>query len=120
MPIMKSTLYLPGEKLNNGNYPEVGAAADDIQELISFSMKVLTALSSYIDGTYDKIYVDMIAVADYIQKCRLICESLGNASNVCFDLLIELRGIQETLQTLVYINNRYGDQFIGAPVLSNA
>jgi hypothetical protein len=110
---MKETYYLPGEVLSNGNYPEVNGVIDDINDILDFVMNSVRKLDLYLNGSSDKIDVDIVSLPGYIDKCRNVCETLGNASNVCFDLLIDLRKVQECLQTLTYIKNRYGSQYIG-------
>ena len=116
MAIMaSSTWYLPDEKLSYKNYPELNTVATGINSIIAYAKTVNTAIASYNAGTVDKIDVNMRDVTTYIDLCRSVTGILGNAPNVCFDLLLEIRAVQYELQNLVYNKNRYGSKYIGTP-----
>lgn len=116
MGVMESnTWYLPSELLQFRNYPEVNSVSEDIDDIMDYSMHVHLALVGYTEGLYDRVDVDSHNLQKYIDKCRNVCNVLGNAPNVCFDLLLELRGVQNVFQQLLYAKNRFGSQYIGTP-----
>ena len=111
----KDTFYLPQEAVNYINFPELRAYKKDIETLLEYTLRVNTALADYNEGRYDKIDLNMEELKSHINLCRTICEALGNAPKVCFDVLIELREIQMHLQNLLYLKNKYGNRYIGTP-----
>lgn len=115
MSIMENTWYLPEEKLQFRNYPEVHAVSDSIDSLLDFGMTVASALQYYNEGTANKIDIDISALQKSILLCRSVCNTLGTAPKICFDILTELHKLQDIMQNLLYIRNRYGDQYIGKP-----
>lgn len=115
MAVMESTLYLPEEELNFRNYPEVRPILSDIQELINYATKASNALKMYTNSTLDKVDLSIVDLLKYTKLCRSVCSTLGMAPNPCYDLLVELRVLQRILQTLVFVKNRYGSQYIGVP-----
>ena len=115
MAVMVSTLYLAKEELNLSNYPEIRGILKDVQELISYAIGVSTVMGDYISGIYDRMDINIADLQKYIVVCRSLCDVLGTSPNVCYDLLTELRLIQNSMQTLIFIKNRYGTQYIGTP-----
>jgi len=116
MALMGSTLYLPEEELNFRNYPEVRTVLPYVQEVITYAAQAVTAIKQYTSGASDRVDLSIVDLQKYTKLCRTVCSTLGSAASVCYELLAELRTIQNTLQTLMYIKNRYGSQYIGAPV----
>ena len=115
MAIMEGTLYLPAERLNFRNYPEVATLMGDIKDIIRYSIEVGNAIKAYTSSTLDRINLNIVDLQRCILLCRTVCSTLGLAPNVCYDLLVEIRSLQNTLQTLVFVKNRYGSQYIGVP-----
>ena len=115
MGTMNSTLYLPDEVLNFVNYPETKDIAKDVGALIAYASKTTVALQAYTGGTSNRIDLSISELQKYVALCRSVCMIIGSAPNICYDLLVELREIQDVLQTLVHIKNRYGSQYIGNP-----
>ena len=113
MGVMERTLYLQSEDLNFRNYPELQGILNDIQELIGYSTAVSNALNAYVNTITTRINLSIVDLQKYASLCRNLCNTIGNAPNVCYDLLVEMRLIQDTLQTLIYIKNCYGSQYIG-------
>ena len=115
MPIMEATWYLPEEELQYRNYPEVHGVMDNINRLVYYAMSLSIVLDDYNNAVADRIDIDVVDLQKNITLCRSITDVLGNAPQVCFDLLMELRTIQDTMQTLLYAYNRFGSQYIGKP-----
>jgi hypothetical protein len=113
MAVMNScTYYLPKEELKLKNYPEVEAISSNIQALISYVMEVQKAIDNYSNNIADKVIIDIVSLKRYINAAEEITNILGNANNVCFDILVEIRQLQSVLQNILYIYNRYGNQYI--------
>lgn len=112
MAAMDSTLYLPNETLYFRNYPEIRPILSDIQSVITYASEVYTAVTDYTNGNTTMINLDVAELQASIDLCRSICQTLGTASNVCYDLLVELRSILSVFQTLMYVNSRYKGQYI--------
>jgi len=115
MAVMESTLYLQNEELDFRNYPEVRTVLSDVQDLINYATEASIVISAYTSSTADRIDLSIVDLQKYTDLCRSVCSILGSASNVCYDLLVEMRTLQGTLQTLMYVKNRYGNQYIGTP-----
>ncbi|MNN36620.1 hypothetical protein D3C81_1505220 [compost metagenome] len=117
MPIMDSTNYLPQEKLNYRNYPEVRDKQADINTLFAYALRVNEALISYNSGEFDKIDLNTNELETNITLCRSISETLGTAKNVCYDLLLELRVIQKNMQLVRYLGKENGTRYVGKPTV---
>jgi hypothetical protein len=116
MSIMESTTwYLPDEVPTPRNYPEVAVTEADIQLIFSYGLRVSSAIEDYTSGAFDKIDIDVNDLLVHIALCRSVCDTLGNAPSVCYDILAEIRNIQSALQQLMYAKNRYGGVYIGTP-----
>jgi len=115
MAVMSSTYYLPSEELRYRNYPEINTVLTDVNSIISYAKRVNIALVNYNSGAYDKIDVDTVALQNYIDLCRSVNAILGNATNVCYDLLVEIRALQTEFQTIMYLKNKYNNKYVGTP-----
>jgi predicted KAP-like P-loop ATPase len=115
MAVMENTWYLPEEALYFRNYPEVASVMPQLEDILAYAMRVNNAIIDYNSRVFDKIDVDVVALKRYINLCRATAEVLGRANNVCFDLLVELREIQNVFQTVMYLRNRYGSKYVGKP-----
>lgn len=113
--IMENTHYLPDEELKISNYPEVALVQDEIGLIMGYAMEADQAVFEYNEGLKDKIDLDVVDLQKAIERCRHVCDILGNAPKVCFDLLLEIRELQMSFQELVYLKRRYGDEYIGKP-----
>lgn len=113
--VMDSTYYLPSEELAYRNYPEVQIAQNDINTVTDYVMTVGSALDDYNQGVTDKIDINGDELQSNITLCRSICDTLGNAPRICFDVLLEVRNMQDFLQQLLYIKSTYGNEYIGTP-----
>ncbi len=112
---MLEDYYLPHELVNYTNYPELLTYRQDIEDLLNYSLTVHNALQDYNEGIYDRIDVNMEEVQNHITLCRTLSDVLGKAPRVCFDVLLEIRVIQEHLHKLVFLKNTYGNQYVGTP-----
>ena len=117
---MTSTWYLTSEQLSYKNYPVLSNIIDDVNKIIAYAKSTNSAMTAYYSGTYNKIDVNIIELNNYIELCRTVCAAISNSSAVCYDLLLDIREIQATLQELWYAKNRYGDQYVGTPTDSTA
>lgn len=112
---MEPTHYLPSEVLKNSNYPELKAVEGKLDGVMLYAMRVDSALHAYSTGTTNRIDVDPTELRKWIEQCREVCEVLGNAPRVCFDVLMELRSMQTSFQELLFMHNRYGNEYVGVP-----
>jgi hypothetical protein len=116
MGVMASTTwYLTDEALTPRNYPEVALVEADIQTIFSYGLRANSAIEDYTSGTFDKIALDVNDLIVHVSLCRSVCNILGSAPSVCYDVLSEIRNIQSSLQQLVYIKSRHGSVYIGNP-----
>lgn len=112
---MEKTHYLPSEELKKNNYPEVVKVQADIDLIISYAMVVDLAVMEYNEGLKDKIDVSIVELQKTIDRCRAVCEVLGKSSNVCFDVLLEIRTLQANFQDILFIRRRFGSEYVGNP-----
>jgi len=115
MSIMSNTWYLPDEQLTYENYPEVARLLKDINDITTYTKRIISALADYSSGTFDKVDVNTVIAQNYVDKCRDVLASLGTANNVCYDITVELRNIQRLMQYVIYLQKRFGSQYIGTP-----
>lgn len=116
MPL--ETFYLPSEAVNYINYPELRTAKPDIEAIMEYAMRVNLAVADYDEARFDRIDVNMEEVQRNIELCRRVCETLGTAPKVCFDILLDIRDIQNTLQNLVYLKRTTGNSIIDTPTIT--
>ncbi len=112
---MESTHYLPHEELKITNYPELSKVEDDIDAIQVFTMRTNLALTEYNEGLKDKVDIDVQELRKHIELCRSVADILGRASNVCFDILMEIRAIQHGLYDVLFTYQRFGSEYIGTP-----
>jgi hypothetical protein len=120
MPSMDSSYYLPNEQPNYINFPEVRQQKANIQAVMDYSLKAQAALADYNEGRYDRIDLNSDEIQSNIDLCRSINEVLGNANNVCYDVLLDIREIHKNLLKLMYLKRQYGNQVIGTPTNANS
>lgn len=113
--LMDVTHYLPEEELTTSNYPEVVSLKSDLLKIESYAERVNLALTWYEESEFDKIDLDVVEIEEYAQLCRSVCETLSTASKVCYEVLLDVREIQNILQELLYLRRKYGDEYIGKP-----
>jgi hypothetical protein len=112
---MAETHYLPHEKLKGSNYPEVVKMATELELIQTFAMTVDQAVYMYNEGLQDKIDLDVVELRKNVDRCRTVCSTLGNAPNVCYDVLLEVREMQMNFQELLFASKRFGSEYIGVP-----
>lgn len=113
--MMEPSHYLPSEELKGVNYPEVKGVQEDLDRIFDFAMQVDRSVYEYISGDVDRIDLNSVAIAEYVSLCRSVCETLGNADRVCFDILLEVRRLQDSFQELLFLKRRFGDEYVGTP-----
>lgn len=112
---MDNAYYMPNELPTTVNYPELGVRKADIQTVINYATTAQNAINDYNTGITDKIDLNQDEIQSNIDLCRDVCNTLGTATNACFDILTQLRMIQKLLQSLIYFKNQYGNQYVGKP-----
>jgi hypothetical protein len=113
MPL--DTFYLPKESPSFVNFPVLRDEQVNIETLVSFALRVNSALVDYIEARYSKIDLNMDEVEQHITLCRGVCERLGMADNVPFDVLLELRVFQKQFQNIRLLYRTQGKNLIGTP-----
>lgn len=117
--LMEKHHYLPYEELKVSNYPEVAQVLTDIDLIQTYAMTCDQAVLAYNEGTNDKIDLDAVELRREVDRCRRVCDLLGNAPIVCYDLLTEVRAFQMTFQDLLFMKNRFGSEYIGKPTATS-
>lgn len=112
------TFYLPKEAVSFVNYPVLREEQGNIETLMTFALRVHSALTDYNEARYDKIDVNMDEVETNINQCRATTLRIGTSDRIPFDVLFELRKIQHTLQNLRYLYTQQGKNLIGTPTTS--
>jgi hypothetical protein len=112
---MLDTFYLPKEAPSLVNYPVLREQQGNMGALMTYALRVASALTDYNEARYDKIDLNMDELQNTIQLCRDTCYALGTATAVPFDVLVELRKFQEQFQNLLYLYRTQGKVVIGAP-----
>lgn len=112
---METTHYLPHEELKASNYPEIANLMPDIQIIQTYAMTADQAVFAFNEGLVNKIDIDVTDMRKAVDKCRYVCNIIGTAENVCYDLLMELRAMQTNFQELIFMKNRFGSEYIGTP-----
>lgn len=116
---MEITHYLPHEELKISNYPELSKVENEISEIQVFAMRTNLALADYNEGRADRVDVDIEELRKHIELCRYVGDILGRSSNVCYDILMDIRAIQQGLHDLLFAYNRFGSEYIGTPTPLN-
>jgi hypothetical protein len=112
---MLDTFYLPKEAPNLVNYPVLRAQQANMNVLMTYALRVSSALTDYNEARYDKIDLNMDELQSNIQLCRDTCYALGTDVSVPFDVLIDLRKFQEQFQNIAYLYRTQGKAVIGTP-----
>lgn len=107
--------YFPNKVVNYTNFPELRMYKADIERIIVYAIRAELALADYSKARYDRVDLNMEEIQTHIDLCRQVCEGLGLAGNVCFDVLLEVRTIQEQLQNLSYLKRKFGSGIVGEP-----
>jgi hypothetical protein len=113
MPL--DTFYLPKESISFGNFPVLRDVQTDLESIMTFALRVNSALIDYNEAKYDKIDVNMDEVGRNIDLCRATCSTLGLADKVPYDILLEVRSIQTQLQSIRVMYRTMGKDVIGVP-----
>lgn len=106
---------LPFEMPSKRNFPEAWALRQEIQDITQYTLGVQDALALYNEGVHDKIDVNTAELQNYIIRFRSVCDTLGAAPNVFFDVLLELRAMQGVLQDVLRLSTHYGSLYVGTP-----
>lgn len=112
---MENAHYLPHEVLKITNYPELSTVAKEIDAIRVFAMRLSILLADYNEGQADKISVDVEDLRSTIGLCRTVCDVLGRAPNVCFDVLAEIRTLQIAFHDVLFAHERFGSEYVGTP-----
>lgn len=112
---MEITHYLPHEELKITNYPELSMVESEIDAIQVFAMRTNLALADYNEGRKDKVDIDVEQLRKHIELCRYVTDILGRASNVCFDILMDIRQVQHALYDVLFAYQRFGSEYVGTP-----
>lgn len=112
---MEITHYLPHEELKITNYPELSKVEAEIDMIQRHAVRVNQALGDYNEGRTDRVDVDITDIQRHIGLCRYVADVMGRASNVCYDVLMDLRSIQQGLHDILFAYRRFGSEYIGTP-----
>lgn len=113
------TFYLPKEAVSFVNYPVLRDEQSNIESLMTFALRVNSALTDYNGAVFDKIDINMDEVERNIEQCRATNLNLGTSDRIPFDVLFELRKIQHALQQLRYLFSQFGKNLVGTPTVSS-
>lgn len=102
------------------NYPSLRDEQTNIDTLMTFALRLNTAIVDYNESRFDRIDISMDEVEVNILQCRATCEVLGMADRVPFDVLVELRSILATLYAVRVLNRQSGRNVIGIPTAIQA
>jgi hypothetical protein len=115
---MEKQQYLPSEVVNYTNFPELRTHREDIELIQTYAKRVDLALADYEAGNYDRIDLNADELSTNVDLCRSVCDRLGTAPSVCYDVLLILREIQTTMQNVLHLKVKYGDLYVGKPTTS--
>lgn len=116
--MLETSIYLPSEVANLTNYPELRAQRANLTAIMDYALRATSALADYNEARYDKIDLNAGEIRQAIALCRSTSEVLGTAPKVCFDILLEIRTVQEDLQNLLFLRVKYGTKYIGVPTIT--
>jgi len=116
--IMDSVFYLPQEMPSLYNYPELEIVKEDLLNILSYSIKTDAEIKKYENNEVEQIELGLKELTNYIELCRQVCEVLGKANNVCFDVLLEVRNIQDSLQQTRYLYNNHREKYFLSEITS--
>ena len=102
MPIMEKSLRRHSEELRYANYPEVAQVEDDLRTFLTYMETVQSAIAAYEDLETDKIILNMADLVRMLELSYSITDVLGRASRPCYDILIGLRDMQDSLHDIQF------------------
>lgn len=114
-PNLGSYAYLPSEEVNKRNFPEIAKYQSEISVIFVYAKLAETALINFINSKADKIDLNPDELNSCIDLTRRICSALGYADNVCYDVLVKLRGYLYMFQQVKYTADKYGTTYVGTP-----
>ncbi len=114
---LDNVYYLPSEILSVQNYPIASQLWEDVEAITQYAGKALSALYNYNEKRSDKIDVAIAELLKYIALSRQTCQALSEASNVPYDLILELRRIQVLLQKIYHTYISFGSRYIGSSIV---
>lgn len=109
------TFYIPTNTPNLINFPVLRSQQANINALMTYALRVSSALADYNSGKYNKIDLNMGELQQNIDLCRSTCYTLGTASSIPFDVLVELRKFQDQFQNVMTIYRVKGAAVVGTP-----
>lgn len=112
---MEETYYLPKESPTFVNFPVLRDEKTNIELITAYALRAYSALSDYNEALFDRVDINTDELEQYIILCRQICNSLGTADNIPFDILLELRSVLTSLYQLRQLYNDLGSVVIGKP-----
>lgn len=117
---MSPTHYLPHEEITYANYPELLTVRPQLEDLQQRLEAIITAASEFEDGLADRIYLDISEVQKTLKLAYDISEVLGKAPRPCFDILTEIRDVQESLHEILFSNRYEGNEVVADPQMRKA
>lgn len=99
----------PKEEFLYSNFPEVLLIEDRLASLQAYAIKVQEAINAYNAQETDKIYLNVAELRKMLDMSFDITDILGMADNVCYDILTNVRSIQEGFNELIYAHLSSGN-----------
>lgn len=102
----------PHEEFQYSNYPEVAELEPKLNDLFTYLEFVTSAVSAFQENEADKIYLNVAEIDRKLDLIYEICDVLGRADNVCFDILMNVRSVQEILHEIKFAWLSQGDLLV--------
>lgn len=114
MYLLDKSQQNPKEEFKYSNFPEVAVIEDQLNHFFSYVEKVNSAVSAFQTRDADKVYVNIAELETELSKSFDMTDILGRADNVCFDLLLNMRDMQENLLEILYTYRSEGDYLVSS------
>jgi len=115
MYLLENSQQSPKEEFKYANFPEVAVLEDQLITFFTYVEEVNSAVSAFQSREADKVYLNIAELQTALDNSYSITDVLGRADNVCFDLLMNIRDIQENLLEILYSYNSEGDYLVSTP-----
>jgi hypothetical protein len=112
MSILPKSQRSPKEEFLYSNFPEVATVSADIGLIYTYAQKVQEAINAYNDRRAEKVYLNIAELRNVLETSHNVCDVLGRAPNVCYDILINIRAIQEGFNDLLYSHTANGNEYV--------
>lgn len=112
MYVQDKSQMLPDEEYKYSNFPELAQVQDEMNTLRAYMETVFTAMSLFEERQEDRIYLNIAELKDMLDMTYRVTDILGRADNVCFDILMNLRTMQEYLHELLYSYRTEGNLYV--------